>query len=154
SLTHRTDIAVPDGPESLVIDAGRRRAYSHTWSDESFAIDLDGHKLLSRWRNGCRQSRGIALDASRGLLFSGCAEGKATVVDLRTSKVVAAADAGADVDSIDYAAPLGHLYVPGGRSADLSIFGVSSAGKLTLLGKVPTAPDAHTAAFDPATRTV
>jgi DNA-binding beta-propeller fold protein YncE len=153
-LARVAEIAVPDGPESLVIDGSRRRAYSHTWSDRSFAIDLDSHKVLSQWRNGCRQSRGIALDETRGLLFSGCAEGKATVVDLRTSKVVATADAGADVDSIGYGATLGHLYVPGGGSADLSTFGVSSAGKLTLLGKTPTAADAHTAAFDPASRTV
>lgn len=153
-LSHVTDIAVPDGPESLVIDAVRRRAYSHTWTEQSFAIDLDAHKLLSAWPNGCRQSRGIALDEKRGFLFAGCAEGKATVVDLRTSKVVSAADAGADIDSIGFGAALGHLYVPGGGSADLSIFGVSSAGKLTLLAKAPTAADAHTAAFDPFTRTV
>ena len=61
---------------------------------------------------------------------------------------------GADVDSIGYGAALGHLYAPAGGTADLSIFGVSSAGKLTPLGKVPTAPDAHTVAFDPATRTL
>lgn len=151
-LTHVTNIAVPDGPESLVIDASRRRAYSHTWTDQSFAIDLETHKLLSTWLNGCRQSRGIALDEKRGLLFAGCAEGKATVVDLRTSKVVSTAEAGADIDSIAFAATLGHLYVPGGGSADLSIFGVSSGGKLTLLGKAATAADAHTVAFDPGTR--
>ena len=153
TLSHVTNIAVPDGPESLVIDARRRRAYSHTWTDQSFAIDLETHKLLSTWPNGCRQSRGIALDEKRGLLFAGCAEGKATVVDLRTSKVVSTADAGADIDSIGFGATLGHLYVPGGGSADLSIFGVSSAGKLTLLGKAATAADAHTVAFDPVTRT-
>jgi DNA-binding beta-propeller fold protein YncE len=153
-LSHLADIAVPDGPESLVIDAGRRRAYSHTWSDQSFAIDLDSHEVLSAWRNGCRQSRGIALDEKRGLLFAGCAEGKATVVDLRTSKVVSSAEAGADIDSIGYAAALGHLYVPAGGSANLSTFAVSPTGALTLLGKVATAPDAHTAAFDPVTRAV
>src|SRR5206468_5384239 len=80
------------------------------------------------------------------------AEGKVTVVDLRASKVVSTADAGADIDSIGCAATLGHVYAPGGGSADLSIFGVSSGGKLTLLGKVATAADAHTVAFDPATR--
>ena len=152
TLTHLTNIAVPDGPESLVIDATRRRAYSHTWTDKSFAIDLQAHKVLTSWANGCGQSRGIALDERNGLLFSGCAAGKVTVVDLRTSKVVATADTGADVDRIAFAPTLGHLYVPGGRSADLTIFSVSPAGKLTPLGKVPTAPDAHTVAFDPTTR--
>jgi DNA-binding beta-propeller fold protein YncE len=152
TLTHVANIAVPDGPESLVIDARRRRAYSHTWTDKTFAIDLQTQKLLTTWSNGCGQSRGIALDEKNGLLFSGCAAGKVTVVELRTSTIVATADTGADVDSIAFAPTLGHLYVPGGGSADLTIFSVSPTGKLTWLGKVPTAPDAHTVAFDPATR--
>ena len=63
-------------------------------------------------------------------------------------------ETGSDVDSIGYSATLGHLYVPGGGSADLSILSVASDGKLTLLGKVATASDAHTAAFDPATNSV
>jgi DNA-binding beta-propeller fold protein YncE len=153
-FTHVSNIAVPDGPESLVIDTDRGRAYSHTWAGQSFAIDLRARKVVSTWRNGCRQSRGIALDAKRGWLFAGCAEGKATVVDLATGKVLSTAETGSDVDSIGYNPALGHLYVPGGGSADLSILKVASDGKLTLLGKVPTAADAHTAAIDPASNSV
>jgi DNA-binding beta-propeller fold protein YncE len=153
-LAHVANIAVPDGPESLAIDGDRGRAYSHSWGGQSFAIDLKARKVVSTWRNGCRDSRGIALDAKRGLLFAGCAEGKATVVDLASGKLLSTAETGSDVDSIGYSATLGHLYVPGGGSADLSILNVASDGKLTLLGKVPTAPDAHTAAFDPATSSV
>jgi hypothetical protein len=154
ALAHVTNISVPDGPESLVIDADRGRAYSHTWADQTFAVDLKAHKVVSTWRNGCRGSRGIALDAKRGLLFTGCAEGKATVVDVASGKLLATAETGSGVDSIGYSATLAHLYVPGGGSADLSILGVASGGKLALLGKVPTGPDAHTAAFDPATNVV
>jgi hypothetical protein len=70
-LAHLVDISVPDGPESLVMDGDRKRAYSHTWAGQSFAIDLRAHKLVSTWTNRCRQSRGIALDAKRGWLFAG-----------------------------------------------------------------------------------
>jgi DNA-binding beta-propeller fold protein YncE len=153
-LAHAATIAVPDGPESLVIDDGRGRAYSHTWKGESFAIDVATRRLVGTWRNGCRGSRGIALDAQRGLLFAGCAEGEATVVDLATGKLVSSAPTGPDVDSIGYAASLGHLYVPAGGSAELWIFGVSTGGQLALLGKVATAPDAHTVAFDPTSRAI
>ncbi|HVV48048.1 MAG TPA: hypothetical protein VHO06_00150, partial [Polyangia bacterium] len=99
-LAHVAIIAVPDGPESLVIDADRGRAYSHTWAGQSFTIDVKARKVVSTWRNGCRESRGIALDAKRGWLFAGCAEGQATVVDLATSKVISTAETGSDVDSI------------------------------------------------------
>jgi len=153
-LTPVATIAVPDGPESLVFDAARGRAYAHAWKGETFAVDLHARKVVARWPNGCRGSRGIALDGARGLLFSGCAEGRATVVDLATSKVVASAPTGPDVDSIGYAAPLGHLYVPAGGDAQLSIFGVGARGTLAPLGKLPTAPDAHTVAFDPASRSI
>jgi hypothetical protein len=153
-LAHVANIPVPDGPESLVIDGLRARAYSHTWGSESFAIDLATRKVVSTWRNGCRDSRGIALDPKRGLLFAGCAEGKATAVDLATGRLVSSAPTGPDVDSIGYGASLGHLYVPAGGSAELWIFGVAPDGKLALLGKVATAGDAHTAAFDPASSTI
>jgi len=148
-LSHVANVAVPDGPESLVIDAPRGRAYSHTWGNESYAIDLQTRKIISTWPNGCRGARGIALDGKRGLLFAGCAEGKATVVDLASGKLVSSAATGPDVDSIGYSPSLGHLYVPAGGSADLWIYGVPSDGKLVLLGKVPTASDAHTVAVDP-----
>jgi DNA-binding beta-propeller fold protein YncE len=153
-IAHVANITLPDGPESLVIDPARGRAYTHSWSGQSYAIDLAAHKVVSTWRNGCRQSRGIALDGERGFLFAGCAEGKATVVDVATGKLLSTADTGPDVDSIGYSAPLGHLYVPAGGSADLSILNVGADGKLAPLGKVPTATDAHTAAFDPATRCI
>jgi DNA-binding beta-propeller fold protein YncE len=147
-------VSVPDGPESLVIDAARGRAYSHTWANETLAIDLKTRKVVSTWRNGCRGSRGIALDQKRGLLFAGCAEGKATVVDLATGELVSSAPAGPEVDSIGYSASLGHLYVPAGGSGELWIYGVPSDGKLALLGKVSTASDAHTVAFDPGSNAI
>jgi DNA-binding beta-propeller fold protein YncE len=153
-LAHAATFSVPDGPESLVVDAGRGRAYTHAWTGETYAIDLRQRKVVASWRNGCRQSRGIALDAQRGLLFAGCAEGGATVVDLASAKVVASAPTGADVDSVGYAPALGHLYVPSGASADLSVFAVSADGKLTSFGRLATAADAHTVAYDPATGTV
>jgi YVTN family beta-propeller protein len=147
-------IVFPDGPEPLAVDALRGRAYTHTWTDRSYAIDIKSRKIAAQWTNGCTKARGIALDQKRGLLFTGCAEGRATVVDVTTGKLLATAPTGADVDSVGYSASLGHLYVPGGGAADLRIFAVSSQGKLSPLGKIITASDAHTAAFDPVTRTV
>lgn len=147
-------LPVPDGPESLVIDPVRGRAYSHTWKDQSYAIDLKTRTVVATWSNGCRGSRGMALDAARGFLFAGCAEGKVTVVRLATLEVVATAITGPDVDSIGYAAATGHLYVPAGGSAELWTFAVAQQGALSLVGKLPTAPDAHTVAFDPDSRSL
>jgi len=151
-------IPVPDGPESLIIDDARGKAYSHTWKDLSFAVDLGSRKVVTTWSNGCRASRGIALDRQRGLLFTGCADGKVTVVALATHEVVATADTGPDVDSIGYAPGVGragdagHLYVPSGGSAQLWILGVAPEGAVAVLGKLRTGADAHTVAVDPVSR--
>ncbi|HEU5180441.1 MAG TPA: hypothetical protein VFW45_06600, partial [Candidatus Polarisedimenticolia bacterium] len=147
-------VSIPGGPESLVLDARRMRGYTHTWKATSYAIDLKARSIAATWSNGCQGSRGIALDEKKGWLFVGCEEGKSVVLDAASGKSLSALVAGSGIDSIRYAASLGHLYVPGGDSGDLSILGVSSSGRLSLLGKMKTGPDAHTAAFDPDSRSV
>jgi hypothetical protein len=150
-LVHKGAIDVPGGPESLVVDATRGRAYTHTWNDATVAIDLAKHKEVERWKNGCKGSRGIALDETRALLFVGCDEGKATALDLaHGGKQVGAADTGKGVDIIAYNPTLAHLYVPGGDSATLTILGVAANGTLSVLGSVAAAPDSHCAAVDDA----
>jgi DNA-binding beta-propeller fold protein YncE len=153
-LSRVATVSVPGGPESLVADPGRGRVYTHTWKGQSYAIDIQSRRIVATWINGCQKSRGIALDQKRGFLFVGCAEGKATAVDVTTGQLRSEASTGANVDSVAYGASGGHLYVPSAGTADLSIFAVSDAGKLILLGKVRIAPDSHTAAFDPGSNTV
>jgi len=134
-----------------VIGATRGRAYTHTWDDASVAIELKSHKEVARWKNGCKGSRGIALDEKRGLLFVGCDEGKATVLDVtQNGKKVGEAATGNGVDIIAYAPSLGHLYVPGGDSATLTILGVDAGGKLDVLGSVAVAAGSHCVATDDA----
>lgn len=83
-------IPVKGGPESLVIDGKRGRAYSHLWEGRTVAI----------------------------------------------------------VDIIDYSPSLRHLYLPGGKSATMAIFGVSKKGILSPLATVKTAEGAHCVAAD------
>jgi hypothetical protein len=58
-------VHVAGGPESLVIDAGRDRAYTHLWKAATVAIDLHAHSVAGQWKNGCEGSRGIAVDEVR-----------------------------------------------------------------------------------------
>jgi len=151
TLVHKGVINIPGGPESLVIDVTRGRAYTHTWADASVVIDLAAHKEIARWSNGCNGARGIALDEQRGWLFVGCEEGKAMALDVtHDGKRVGSAATGAGVDIIAYSAGLAHLYVPGGDSATLTILGVTPAGKLDVLGSVATAAGSHCVAADDA----
>jgi DNA-binding beta-propeller fold protein YncE len=145
---HAGFISVPGGPESLVIDHKRRRAYANLWKDTTVAIDLAGRKLVARWPNGCKGSRGLALDDDRGFLFVGCDEGKLQVLSLDTGKVLGSASSGDGVDIIAYNPKLAHAYLPGADSATMAVIGVSAAGAPSVLKTVKTAHGAHCAAAD------
>jgi SAM-dependent methyltransferase len=85
------------------------------------------------------------------LLFVGCAEGTAVVLDVRDHGAVASKlSQGDGVDVIDFSPTLSHLYLPGAKSQSLAIFGVSEQGALTLLGTQPTTSGAHCVAADDA----
>jgi len=149
TLVSAGTITVDDGPESLVIDGTRGRAYTHTWHDSTVAIDLESHAVVAHWSNGCKGARGIALDEQRGFLFVGCSEGKAVALDVaHDGRRVGSAETGAGVDIIAYSDRLRHLYVPGGDSATMSVIAVGEAGGLEVLGQVATAADAHCVAAD------
>lgn len=146
---HAAFIAVPAGPESLVVDAKRGRAYTHDWKTSTHAIDLKSRAVVTAWTAGCSDPRGIALDEARALLFVGCEDGTATALDVaHDGALVGRVKSGAGVDIIAYDDKRRHLYVPGDESATLAIVGVSDKGALTVLGTVPTAKDAHCVATD------
>jgi len=136
-------IAVEGGPESLLVDAGRGLAYTNLWSGTTLAIDTKSRATVSRWQNGCRGSRGLALDARRGFVFVGCAEGRAVSLEAGSGRVLDRLNAGDGVDIIDFDPSLSHLYLPGGKSATMAILEVSPHGKLGLVRTVPTAPGGH-----------
>jgi hypothetical protein len=148
--THAALIPIKDGPESLVVDATRGRAYTHLWSGTTLAIDLKTRSVVGRWKNLCEGSRGIALDEGRGFLFAGCSEGRALVLDVtHDGKILGNVQKGATgVDIIDYDKTLHHLYLPGAKSATLAILGVGADGALTELGRLPSPSGGHCVVSD------
>lgn len=148
-LTRSGGLPVKGGPESLVIDAKRGRAYTHTWRDQTVVIDLKTHREVARWKNGCQGSRGIGLDEARGWLFVGCEEGKATALDVaHEGKLLGSVPAAKGVDIIAYDEKHRHLYVPGGDGAKLTFAQVEDSGALKVLGEVDTADDASCVTTD------
>jgi len=149
TLADSGTITVSDGPESLVIDATRGRAYTHTWHDTTLAIDLRSHRVVAKWPNSCEGSRGIALDENRGFLFVGCEEGKAVALDVaHDGRPLGTAKTGGGVDIIAYGERPAHLYVPGGYSQTMTIIAIHAGGEMKVLGTVKTAPEAHCVAAD------
>jgi DNA-binding beta-propeller fold protein YncE len=142
-------IAVPGGPESLIVDPRRQRAYSNLWKGRTVEIDLITRAVGGAWENGCTGSRGLALDDSHGLLFVGCGEGGATALDVSGGgRIRGRVSVGAGVDVIDFDSARSHLYVPSGKTATFSILGVSRTGDLRLLTTLPAASGSHCVVTD------
>jgi DNA-binding beta-propeller fold protein YncE len=143
---HSGFVPIPGGPESLVIE--HRRAFTHLWRGTTLAIDVSNRRIVGRWSNGCKGSRGIALDEKRGFLFAGCDEGKLSVLDLKSGRVLGEASAGAGVDVIAYNQNRGHVYLPGADSGTIAIIGISASGAATVLKTADTVEGAHCVTAD------
>jgi hypothetical protein len=142
-------IAVTGGPEALVIDEARGRAYTNSFGGQTYAIDLAQRKIVETWKNGCALSLGLALDGARGFLFVACATGSVVVLDVaKGGTKLGELGQGAGLDILSFSPRLHHLYVPGATSGDLGIVGISAAGVPSLLGVVATAPGAQGVAAD------
>jgi len=147
--SHAAFLKVPEGPESLVIDEERGRAYTHLWEGATVVIDLKTRGFMDHWDNGCKGSRGAALDSKNGHLVVGCSEGKAVVLDVaHGGKIIDSLTEGSGVDIIAFDPVLSHVYFPGGKSGTMAILGLSAEGKLSLLGRATTAASSHCVAVD------
>ena len=142
-VTTSTSITVEGGPESLILDTKRGRAYTHVADGKTAAIDLSTRAIVTTWSNGCEEAKGIALDADRGFLFIACEAGEVRSLDAMTGKDLGSVQVGKGVDIISYSPELGHVYAPSGESGTLAILGVSRQGALSLLGNLPSSKDSH-----------
>jgi len=128
-----TKLSVKGGPEALVFDGTHTRAYSNLWNGSTVAIDVASHAVVATWGNGCKGSRGLALDEAHGWLFVGGEEGLATALDVaHDGKSLGSAPTGKGVDIICYDPARRHLYVPA-EDGTLTILGVNKEGALTVL---------------------
>jgi DNA-binding beta-propeller fold protein YncE len=145
----RATISVKNGPESLVIDASRGRAYAHRWQAATVVIDIAKREIVDEWPNGCASSRGLALDEARHFFFAGCLEGTVSVLDTADKgRILSTISRGAGFDVVGYDPSRGHLYAAGTACACLVIFGVSRSGSLSYLGRFDATSSAHCAAAD------
>jgi DNA-binding beta-propeller fold protein YncE len=142
--TRTGSVEVDGGPESLVIDPVRHRAYTHLWDGATVAVDLESHEIVATWPNGCGGSRGIALDPELGFLFVACQEGKLVLLDVEHDGEQLAEVWPVDgSDVIDYSPALRHVYTAGQISATVAVVGVSSDGELAILGEQDAALGSH-----------
>lgn len=149
ALAQVATIRVDNGPESLVIDAARGRAYTHRWQASTLAIDVKTRQIVGEWKNGCASSRGIDLEPEHGFVFAACGEGRLSVLDPEHDGAIVSSMAdGSGYDVMGYNGSLRHAYLAGSKCACMTTFGVSSAGELSVLGRVEAPDDTHCVVAD------
>src|SRR6185503_13981086 len=101
-------------------------------------IDSKTWKVTTSWSIApCDGPTGIAYDRRSNRIFSGCSK-KSVAVDATSGKVVAELENGDGVDAIGWDAAQKMLYVPAGRSGNVTVFHQDSPDKYTLVATVPT----------------
>lgn len=149
SLTRVATIPVDNGPESLVIDQARGRAYTHHWQASTIGIDVRSRAILGTWPNGCAASRGIDVEPEHGWVLAACNEGTLTVLDPdQGGRIVASIAAGSGYDVMGYARTTRHVYLAGGACGCLTVVGLSRGGALGVLGRFEAPSDTHCAVAD------
>lgn len=144
-----TGIRVSNGPESLVIDQTRGRAYTHEWEAHTLAFDVRSRALVGTWTNGCAASRGIDLEPEHGFVLAACNEGTLTVLDAANDgHIVSALSAGAGYDVIGYARAKRHVYLAGSACGCMTVMGLAPSGALTWLGRFDAPGDTHCVVAD------
>ena len=112
-------------------------------SAETIGIDVRKRKVVTRWKPGCDDARGLALDEARGFLLNACAGRVITIDTNHGGKVVGSVETGAGLDNIDYSPSKHLLYAAAGKGATLTIASVDDSGRLSSVAVIPTATGAR-----------
>jgi len=143
-LKPKTKFSLGGSAEGYAVDERRGLFYTNLEeSGQTIAIDVRSHEIVSRWRSGCDEPRGLALDKARGFLFVACSDRVVSLDVAHGGQVVGSIATGDGLDNIDYAETKRTLYAAASKAATLTIARVDDHGSLSRLGLVPTATGAR-----------
>jgi DNA-binding beta-propeller fold protein YncE len=135
-------------PEGGASD-GKGRIYINIEDKNAIdVVDSKTWKVVATWPIApCDGPTGIVYDRAANRIFSGCS-GKSVVVDGTSGKVVAEIANGDGVDALGWDAGQKLMYIPAGRSGNLTVVHQDSPDKYTTVATVPTMTGAKTIAVD------
>ena len=140
-----------NGPEGGVSDGKGRIFINLEDKDAIDVVDTKTWKVVATWPIApCEGPSGIAMDRSTNRSFSGCGK-TSVVVDATTGKVVAQIPNGEGVDGLAFDPSEKLIYIPGGRTGDVTVVHEDSPDKYTVVAKVPTMVGARTITVNPST---
>lgn len=144
-------IAIPGGPESLVIDDPRGVAYTNTFGASTLMIGIKSRSVAETWPNGCgdyermaRGARGLAFDADNHILYVACMQGKVVGLDVENhGKIVSSVGVDPGVDIIAFNSTTHHLFAPSTTKGVLFVFAANANGMLKQIAQYKIAQGSH-----------
>jgi DNA-binding beta-propeller fold protein YncE len=110
---------------------------------QPFSIRLGG---------GCKEPRGLAVDARNNRLFVACGNQQMAVADSEAGRIITTLTIGPGADAIAYDASRGLIFTAnGGGYGSLSIIRQHVTDTYAVIQNLPTLAQAHTMAVDPST---
>ncbi|HEY7232667.1 MAG TPA: hypothetical protein VH539_00895 [Gemmatimonadaceae bacterium] len=136
------------GPEGGVSD-GKGRIFINLEDKNAIdVVDTKSWKVIATWPIApCDGPTGIAMDRGANRIFSGCSD-TSVVVDATSGKVVARIPNGKGVDALGWDQAQKLMYIPAGRSGNVTVVHEDSPDKYTVVATVPTMVGAKTIAVD------
>ncbi len=146
-----TAILEDDGPEGAVAN-GKGWIYVNLEGKNAIqVVDAATMKAIKLWKiEACDGPTGIAYDAPSDRIFSGCGN-TSVVVDGTTGKIVAKIKNGDGVDALGWDPVEKLIYIPAGRSGNVTVVHQDTPDTYTVVATVPTTPGAKTIAVDAVT---
>lgn len=140
-----------DAPEGGVSD-GKGHIYINIEDASAIdVVDTGTWKVVATWPIApCKGPTGIAMDRATNRIFAGCSD-TSVVVDASSGKVVATIPNGAGVDAMGWDQSQKLIYIPAGRSGNVTVVHEDSPDRYSVVATVPTMVGARTLAVDPQT---
>jgi YVTN family beta-propeller protein len=148
-LKPKSKIVLGASAEGFATDTVRGRFYTNLEEEgTTVGIDVRHHTVVARWKSGCDEPHGLAVDGVDGILFVACSARIVAVDVAHDGSPIGSVETGAGLDNIDYIPAKRLLYAAAADAAVLTVIRVDQAGKFTPVRTVPTAKGARGVVVD------
>ena len=138
-----------NAPEGAAADGKGHIFVNNEGKSTIQVLDAKTMKATASWPLApCDGPTGIAYDRASDRIFSGCGK-TSVVVDPANGKVVATIANGDGVDALGWDPAQKLVYIPAGRSGNVTVAHQDGPNTYTVVATVPTMPGAKTIAVDP-----
>ena len=145
-LGGKPEFAVADGRGGIFVNIEDR--------GEIVAFDARTLTIRARWpMAGCAEPSGLALDRTRGRLFSVCGNARMAVVDAATGRLIATLPIGQGVDGVAFDATTQLAFASNGEGT-VTVVREETPDSFRVVATVPTQRGARTVTLDPETHRV